>query len=191
MIPQPASSVFVEDINACYAVGNTVIITDPSTNAGTGSDSTITTVVTEINPMVLPGMTVTYGGSGADANGMNGGDTLWYGPLRDYYAWEVVSETSGSGGATGYGWTWIDWAWEHPNTTGAYYNPNNHQLFGQTGSETTLTSVDDGRDLSSFTAGTVLYGRFAGTSSNSNTWNSTPNGSTISLNFGIAHGTIV
>ena len=189
-----STSVFIEDINACYEVGNTVIITDPSTNNPTdgNSDTTITTVVTQINPMVDPATNApAYAGTGADANGITGGSALWYSPFRDYYSWEVVSETSGSGGAAGYGWTWLDWVWEFPNSTGVFDNPNNHMLYGQPGSETTLTPIDDGRDLSSFTAGTILYGRFGGNSSNSDMWNSTANGSTISLNFGTAHGTIV
>ena len=180
-----ATSVFIEDINACYEVGNTVIITDPSTTPS----STITTVVTSITPDVIPPASApAYNGSGADANGLSEGDPLWYSPFRDYYAWEVVSETTGGGGSTGYGWTWIDWVWEFPNSTGLFANPNNHTFFynGVQG------PANDGRDLTDYTGGTILYGRFGWDSnSNSQMWNATPNGSTVTLFFGGDHGTIV
>ena len=184
-----SDSVFIEDINPCYEVGNTVIITDPSTNAATGVDSTITTVVTRITPDVDPPLAApAYNGSGADANGLEEGDPLWYSPFRDYYAWEVVSETSGGGGSTGYGWTWLDWVWGFPNSTGLFAHPNNHQLY----INGSLTDINDGRDLTDYTGGTILYGRFGWDSnSNSQMWNATPNGSTVTLFFGGDHGTIV
>ena len=177
---------FRRDINPCYEVGNTVLITDDSTISD-GAATVLNTEVISIEETITPGTTSTYTGAGADINGYTAGSALWSAPwMRPSYIWEVISETSPSseGSSAGDPWQFVDLPWYWPNQVGQFWLPGISTFWeGDTSnpaSRTLTRTVTGGNDLTDVVGGTLLYGAFHDNNNgwdNVAEWNDTPVGS--------------